>query len=320
MVINKEVKSMRVAIIGRSELMYETMLLLERFGFELACVITAKEAPEYRIKVSEFVAFADRHNIPSLVTSKLGSEESSEFMNKVGALDLGLSVNFSGIIPQDVIDRFAIGILNAHGGDLPRYRGNACQAWALINGEDQIGLCIHKMIGGELDSGDIIEREYYPANINTKIGEVWSWMHERIPHLFLSAAQKLAENPSYILEAQSKDPKNALRCYPRKPEDGKIDWSKSAEEILRLINASGPPYAGAFTYLEGEKVVILDAELVEDGEVFCAVPGQVTQIGTKEGSITVACGQGKLALSDVRRDTESQLLHVNSLRQRFSND
>ena len=44
-----------------------------------------------------------------------------------------------------------------------------CQA-ALINGENRIGLCIHKMIGGELDSGPIISRSYFEANINTRIG------------------------------------------------------------------------------------------------------------------------------------------------------
>lgn len=99
----------------------------------------------------------------------------------------------------------------------------------------------------------------------------------------------------YILERQSKDSKDALRCYPRKPEDGRIDWSKSAIDVLRLINASNKPYAGAFCEFEGEKLVIWDADLVEDGEVFCAVPGQVTKVG--DGFIEVACGVGKLRAS-----------------------
>lgn len=310
---------MNVAIIGRSELMYETLLLLEKSGFTVSCIVTANEAPEYKHKVSDFVEYAERYSIPYLVTSRLGSEESDEFFGSLGLLDLGLSVNFSGIIPQNVIDRFAIGILNAHGGDLPRYRGNACQAWALINGEDKIGLCIHKMIGGELDSGDIIDREYFPCDINTKIGEVWEWMNERIPQMFLSSAQKLANDPAYILEAQSKDPLDALRCYPRKPEDGLIDWSRPAEDILRLINASGPPYSGAYTYLDGEKVVILDAEIVDDGEVFCAVPGQVTLVSKSAGTVDVAAGEGKVRIVRVnmaRKKARASEL-VSSLRQRF---
>ena len=58
---------------------------------------------------------------------------------------------------------------NAHGGDLPRYRGNACQAWAIINGENKIGLCIHKMIGGELDISDIIARDFLKIDLGTKL-------------------------------------------------------------------------------------------------------------------------------------------------------
>lgn len=72
-----------------------------------------------------------------------------------------MSLNYSSIISQKVIDLFPLGILNAHGGDLPKYRGNACQAWAILNGETKIGLCIHSMIGGEVDNGNIIDRKIF---------------------------------------------------------------------------------------------------------------------------------------------------------------
>ena len=111
-----------------------------------------------------------------------------------------------------MVDLFPYGILNAHGGDLPRYH-NACQAWAIINGESRIGLCIHRMIGGELDSGDIIARDFLSINHNTKVTSILDWMNNRTPKQ-LKAVQKLAENPSYFLEKQSEDPTKALRCYP----------------------------------------------------------------------------------------------------------
>ena len=151
--------------------------------------------------------------------------------------------------------------MNAHGGDLPRYRGNACQAWAILNGEERIGLCIHKMIGGELDSGDIIARDYLPIDHRTKVTEAWKWLEIRVPELMLQAVDRLSKNSGFILERQSRDLKDALRCYPRRPEDGRIDWSKSAMDVLRLINACNKPYAGAFCYSEGEKIIIWDAQL-----------------------------------------------------------
>jgi methionyl-tRNA formyltransferase len=125
----------------------------------------------------------------------------------------------------------------------------------------------------------------------------------------LEAVNRLSENPQFVIEQPSKDPKDALRCYPRKPEDGLIHWNKSALDVLRLVNASNKPYAGAFCEYEGSKLIIWDAELVEDEEIFCAVPGQVTKIS--EGFIEVACGKGKLRLLEV--ETQGRVMKPNKL-------
>lgn len=268
---------MRVAIIGRTEILYETVQLLRNQGHEICLIVTAKEAPEYTRTADDFRKLAQVLPTKFVQTAKI--EEVIATIKSIPKMDIGVSLNYSGVIPQSVIDLFSIGILNAHGGDLPRYRGNACQAWAILNGEEKIGLCIHKMIGGELDSGNIIAREYLAIDHRTKVGEVWEWMSDRIPHLFLDSIRKLETNKEFVLEKQSLDTALALRCYPRRPEDGLIDWRKPALEILRLINASGRPYAGAYCEYEGEKLIVWDADLVEDNVVFLAVPGQVTHVG-----------------------------------------
>jgi UDP-4-amino-4-deoxy-L-arabinose formyltransferase/UDP-glucuronic acid dehydrogenase (UDP-4-keto-hexauronic acid decarboxylating) len=294
---------MRVALVGRTEMLYETALLLIKNGHTVPVIVTAKEATEYKKGVEDFVALGEEIRAKVIVTSRINDEETIDKIKSAGPIDIGVSINYTNVISQEVIDLFPLGILNAHGGDLPRYRGNACQAWAILNGEDRIGLCIHKMIGGELDSGDIIEREYLPIDIDTKITEVYDWMRQRIPEMFLSAVRKLERDPGYVLEVQSKDPRDALRCYPRVPEDGRIDWSQSAEEILRLINASNKPYAGAFCEYEGKKLIVWDAGLYDDGENFLAVPGQVVAV-EKEGDIVVTTGRGKLKIRKIEYDDD----------------
>ena len=134
----------------------------------------------------------------------------------------------------------------------------------------------------------------------------------------LQSVQKLAANPDYFLEHQSKDPEKALRCYPRKPEDGRIDWSKSAIDVLRLINACNKPYAGAFCYLEGEKVIIWDAQLIEDSESYCAIPGQITY--KSKVFFEVACSSGKLRIleASLSETNLSALTLINSIRLRLS--
>ena len=291
---------MRVALIGRTEVLYNTAKLLLAQGYEIALIITAKETPEYKITSKDFEGFSKKEKIPYLYTSNIVS--ALDFINECGQVDVGVSINYSGIIPSSIIDLFPLGILNAHGGDLPRYRGNACQAWAIINGEEKIGLCIHSMIGDELDSGNIICREYLPIDLNSKIEGVYKWITEQTPKLFLESLKHLETNPNFILEHQSKEKKDILRCYPRNYEDGRIKWNDSAIDILRLINASGKPYPGAFCFYKEHKLTILDAELAPS-ENFMAVAGQVTLLS--ENYIEIATSDGKLRLLQIQINGEN---------------
>lgn len=286
---------MRIAIIGRTEILYNAAVQLKQAGHAISCILTAKEAPEYTRTAVDFKALAEKWNIPFAQGPRI--VEHLEFL-KASASDIAVSINYTGVVPQEVIDLFPLGVLNAHGGDLPRYRGNACQAWAIINGEDRIGLCIHRMIGGELDSGDIIARDYLPVDLTTKVTLAWHWMIERSPTLMLEAVEQLARDPSYVLERQSKNPADALRCYPRRPEDGRIDWHRPAVDVLRLINASAPPYAGAFCVFQDQHLIVWDACMSPTtDERFLAIPGQVTEIGM--GYVDIACNPGKVRLQTV---------------------
>lgn len=306
---------MRVAILGRTEILYETVLLLQQAGHEIAVIVTAKAAPEYVLDQSDFAKLAQELGVPFFIEPRL-----SRIHQDLAVLhaDIAVSVNFPLVISQDTIDMFPLGILNAHGGDLPFYRGNACQAWAILNGEEEVGLCVHKMIGGELDNGDIITRDYLPINELTKVTEIWQWMMNRIPALFLDALNLLAAQPNFVLESQPKSTSPGSRCYPRRPEDGRITWNSSARHVLRLINASNRPYSGAFCEFEGVKVTVWDASLEDDGEMFYAVPGQITKIDS--AGVVVACGEGKIRLRVVEIEGNIQTASevVRSIRQRFS--
>jgi methionyl-tRNA formyltransferase len=286
---------MKIAIIGRSEILYDTAIKLDRAGFDLACIITAKEAPEYTRKVSDFKNLAKKLNIP--LKEAVNIDKQKNFLCDLYA-DIAVSVNFPGVISKSIIDIFPHGILNAHGGDLPKYRGNACQAWAILNGENRIGLCIHSMVGGEIDSGNIIDRKYFKIDHNTKIKECLEWIKQNTPLMFLNSIKKLKKNPSYFLKKQSKNNRNILRCYPRNSEDGKINWNKSNLNILRLINASNKPYSGAYTIFNNKKLIIWDAELLADEENYLSEVGQVAKI-ERNGSIIIITGKGKLKINKV---------------------
>lgn len=298
---------MRVCVIGRSEILYDSMLYLLQKGFDLVGIVTAKETVEYTKTAADFQVFASQKNIPFKRT--LNQAELKSFIESIKP-DICISFNYTSVISKSVIDIVPLGILNGHGGDLPRYRGNACQAWAIINGESRIGLCVHKMIGGELDSGAIVARSYLEINKHTKIAETWEWMLKTLPKLFYSSILRLQEDPSYILQKQEDTGKEPLLCFPRNPTDGRIKWTDSALTIMRLVNASGPPYPGAYSYYLDTRVYIMDVQVVEYAYDTCAVPGQITKI--EDNFFDISCGDGILRCFCLKKD--------NTLFYNFRND
>ena len=307
---------MNVAIIGRSELLFETALLIQKHH-KIKLIVTSKETQEYTKTSTDFKQLADDLGATFIYTTDINKG----FLKDVvinEKIQIGISVNYNVIIKQEIIDLFRLGILNAHGGDLPRYRGNACQAWAILNGEKKIGLCIHKMVGNKVDHGDIIEKKYFHIDIKTKIIDVYRWMNKFIPQMFLESISKLEINNNYFLEKQSENPQDSLRCYPRKIEDAQINWNLSDIEIIRLINSSGLPFQGAFCYFKDFKIFIHDAELYEDGENFLAVPGQVLDIISY--GVIISTGNNKKILIKLIKH-EKVLMNPNkiitSIRQRL---
>jgi UDP-4-amino-4-deoxy-L-arabinose formyltransferase/UDP-glucuronic acid dehydrogenase (UDP-4-keto-hexauronic acid decarboxylating) len=219
-------------------------------------------------------------------------------------------MNWVSIISQKDIKRFKLGILNAHCGDLPRYRGNACPNWAIINGEKDVTVSIHFMEDGRLDCGRVISQAKMPIKEDTYIGDIYKWAEKKIPELFLTSLSILQEDPGYTLKYADPDAAESLRCYPRRPEDGRINWRDSAESIHRLIRASGFPFCGAFAFLEDEKIFILRAEPYKDGEKYYALPGQVCESG--KDHFVVITGSGKLKVTGWKCRKK-----INSIRQRL---
>lgn len=310
----------RVAIIGRTKAMLETGQRLVEKGYEVPLVITSKEAPEYNITAADFEAFARSIGAVFVNSPTLEKTQIRLMMSAMEPIDIACSINYSGVISDETIRLFKYGILNAHAGDLPRYRGNAVIAWAIINGEERIALCIHRMIGGELDSGPIISRVYHQLDLQSTIGSLYDWVYSATPSLFLESIESLRKDPNYVLEYQSTDPLKALRCYPRLPEDGRVDWKMDAIAIMRLINASGKPFYGSFTFLNEMEVIIEDAELFEDGENYVGIPGQIVKI-ISDGSVLVLTGSGKIRLKRIRVAGANKNISpseiVKSVRKRF---
>ena len=124
----------RIVLIGRTKFLLNTGELFLKNGIDVGLIITSKNAEHDVVTKNDFGKLAKRFNAEFVYDANINSEKIKKILLQK-KFDLGISVNNPLLIKKEIIDLFKFGILNAHPGDLPRYRGNACPNWAIINNE-----------------------------------------------------------------------------------------------------------------------------------------------------------------------------------------
>lgn len=287
---------MRVVFLGRTQMLMRTIELFEKSEHIIVGIGTCKASKEYLVDEQDFKKKADELGVPFFCNAKINSHEIQEILESMQA-DIAISMNWLTVIQDTTIKLFSYGILNGHPGDLPRYRGNACPNWAIINGEEKVGLSVHFMEAGNLDSGDIVLRNHINISMNTTIGEIYKKMEILFPEMFLQAVEKIGRIGEQAGIPQSKKREQILRCYPRVPSDSCINWNRNCVEIDRLIRASGYPFQGAYTFLNGKtKIYIQKAGIAQYEFPSVAVCGQVVVRDCENDCVGIAAKDGVIMI------------------------
>lgn len=195
------------------------------------------------------IDFAEQRNLPLFK----GNPRKGKLLEFLGnqTFELGLSVNYLFLLEQNILDRFKVAV-NFHGSLLPRYRGRTPHVWAIINNETETGITAHKIESG-CDTGPVILqkrvsilKEDTGADILKKYETLYPGMVLQLMHM--------AEKGEMHYTPQ--DEKQASYFGKRTPEDGGINWNWDMERIRNWVRAQAHPYPGAFTFYEGQKVII----------------------------------------------------------------
>jgi methionyl-tRNA formyltransferase len=219
--------------------------------------------------------------------------------------DMLVVVAYGLILPRAALDLPRLGCVNIHASLLPRWRGAAPIQRAILAGDARSGVSIMKMESG-LDTGPVfLERAVV-------IGprETGGSLHDRLA----------TEGASAVLQVIDELSTNSARSAPQREDgvtyaskidkaEGLIDWSRPAVEIDRQVRAFNP-WPIAETRLDGEQLRIYSAELIDDNHE--AIVGESdlkgsdpietgTIVAVHSDSIVVACGRGRLALTELQR-------------------
>jgi methionyl-tRNA formyltransferase len=272
---------MRVVFLGTPEFAVPSLQALASGGHEVAAVFTQPDRPKGRgnqLAESPVKIAATALGIPVFQPERIRKPEPAEQLRRL-APDIIAVVGYGQIILQPIIDLPPHGILNVHASLLPKYRGAAPVQWAIANGETETGVTIMQIDAG-LDTGDMLLKR------STAIGP-----HETAPELSARLAPMGAE---LLLEAirqiehgsvhrEKQNDAEASHAPILKKEDGRIDWSRTAQQIFNRLRGFSP-WPGAYTALRGQQLSIVRAKPAQ------RVMGSPGAVEVERRRLFAACG------------------------------
>jgi len=208
---------------------------------------------------------------------------------KALAPELMVVMAYGQILSTKVIKLPTVACVNLHASILPRHRGASPIQGAILSGDSMSGVTVMHVAKG-LDTGDMILAETCPIQPEETGGTLHDKLADVAPRALARALDLLAAG-----KAPRTPQDEALATYHGKleREDGKIDWSRDAAEIERMIRAYDP-WPGTFTTLDGKKLKIYPPIRLMEAN---GPPGEVAS--TTGDEILVTCGNGTVVIKEV---------------------
>ena len=204
-----------------------------------------------------------------------------------------VAVGYGQILPQAILDIPPMGIVNVHASLLPKYRGAAPIQWAIARGEARTGVTIMRIDAG-LDTGPMLlqwETEVGPEETAVELSARLAAAGADL------LAQALANLPHLCPEPQ----RDAEASYAPilKKEDGHIDWSMSAREILNRIRGF-QPWPGCYAFLHGRRLHVWKARASD----WTVAPGRLSARGRR---LYAGCAGGAIELLEVQGEGKKRM-------------
>lgn len=228
-------------------------------GFDIEAVFTHEDDPGENCWFDSVINWAQQKNIAVYTTEEVSSPK---WIEKIAAVnpDIIFSFYYRKMICREILDLPKVGAFNLHGSYLPDYRGRCPVNWVIIKGEKKTGVTLHYMID-KPDAGDIVGQKAVVIDLEDTAKTLYDKLCRAAKDLL---DELLPLVKSGQIPRQKQDLKAGSYYGGRRPEDGRIDWSKSADEIYNLIRGVTRPYPGAFALMGyNEKVIIWWAESQE---------------------------------------------------------
>ncbi len=264
---------------------------------EVAAVVTPPDRPRGRgrsIQRSPLAQLAEGAGVPLVPEPQ---KDTSQFLSVLRRLQPEVLVvaSYGVILREDLLSLAPHGALNVHASLLPRWRGASPIQRAIAAGDAETGVSVQRMVLA-LDAGDVLLDTGTPIGPHETSGELLARLAELGGEAIVCALDAL-ESGSATFTPQ--DEASVTLAPKLTKEDGKLDWTRSAEELDRLVRALSP-WPGTRTTLPGGKVLSVLEVVPVAGEgpagALLDLPGLV-----------VATGAGALSLQRVKPEGKAEM-------------
>jgi len=275
---------MRLVFCGTPRFAVPTLEKLVEAGHSILHVITQPDRPRGRgmaVTVSPVKEAATRLGLPISQPEKI--KHNDEFRSLLETInpDAIIVVGYGRIIPPWMIDLPALGNLNLHASLLPKYRGAAPIQWAIASGESTTGVTTMRIDAG-LDTGDILLQDEIPIAAVDTAQTLGSKLAAIGADLMIDTLQGLADGE---VEPTPQDHSHATLAPILKKEDGRMDFTRTAEDLFNRLRGF-QPWPGAFTTFKGKSLQVHRAH-----PELCAAILQPAEISVEGSRLFVGCRQ-----------------------------
>jgi methionyl-tRNA formyltransferase len=271
----------------------------------VVAVVTQPDRPAgrgQRVAISPVKRRAETAGIAVLQPARLRDPEWPARLAALG-VDVAVVAAYGQILPRAVLDAPARGSINVHASLLPRYRGAAPIAWAIIRGETETGITTFQMDAG-MDTGGLLLREATPIGPEETAGELSVRLADLGARVLV---RTLAE-----LDALTPMPQDhaAATLAPRlQKEDGRLRLAERATDLVNRVRGVNP-WPGASVTAPGGRLLIWRAAAVPHHS--STAPG--TLVATGSGAIGIATGDGTLVPQLVQPESKKAMAWDDFLR------
>lgn len=278
---------MRIVFMGTPEFAVPSLKALCENGYDVVGVVTQPDRPKGRgnkVVMSPVKEYALSRNIPVLQYQRIRREGVEDL--KALKPDLCVTAAFGQILSQELLDIPPMGTINVHASLLPRHRGSAPINWAIMQGDDEVGVTT-MMTARDVDNGDMLLKSVSPRRADETAGEMTLRLSEDGAALLLETLRAL-ENGTLTRIPQDE---SAMTYDPMLTREmGVIDWNDSARNIVNRILGLNP-WPGCSTAYDGARLKWLRAEVAQGA----GQPGEILTADPKVG-LVIAAGEGAVRI------------------------